>query len=184
MAKEKQVYIQNTRDHGIKVHSADGKLVKRLEIAKFDNLTGRVTHTGHTPLTEAEFATLFNESKLFSSFLAQGFLVKHDELPEDAMTPHDALVRAKREAAESDRLLRETEEANATLRAELSAAETELTATSARLDAAEVNSKTLAGELVAADVRNKELTDKLAAADARAKELTDKLAAAEKGKKA
>jgi hypothetical protein len=186
MAKEKQVHIQNTMDHGVKVHSADETLVKRFETVQYDDLTGRPTHTGYTPLTETEFATLFAESKIFSSFLAKGFLVKHDELPEDAMTPHDALVAAKREAAESARLLGGMEEAYSVAMSRVGALEKGAAELTARLDAAEVNEKTLAGELAAADVRNKELTDKLAAADARVKELTDKLAAAaaEKGKKA
>jgi septal ring factor EnvC (AmiA/AmiB activator) len=158
MAKEKIVHIQNTMDHGLKVHSADGRLVKRFEIAKYDSLTGRVTHSGYTALTQSEFDTLFKESKLFSSFLNRKALVKHDELPDDAMTPHDALVAAKRESAESAQLLEEAEQENKAL--------------AERLDKAEANNKTLAGELAKADARIKELTGKLAAAEA------------EKGKKA
>jgi hypothetical protein len=138
MAKERSVYIQNTMDHGIKVHSADGKLVKRFEIARFDNLTGRPTHNGYTALTRAEFDTLFNESKLFSSFLARKLLAQYDELPEDAMTAHEALVEAKRESAEYAQLMDELEKEN----------------------------KALAGKLAAANAANKALTEKIAAAEA------------------
>jgi hypothetical protein len=135
MAREEHVYIQNTVDHGIKVHSADEKLVKRFEAIQFDDLTGRPTHTGYTPLTKTEYDTLLNESKLFSSCLERKMLVLHDELPEDVMTPHDALVKAKREAAEAERLLAEAEQENKELSGKIAALEAEKTALAGKLAA-------------------------------------------------
>jgi hypothetical protein len=137
MAKEKVVYIQNTTDHGIKIRSADSKLVKRFEIARFDNLTGRPTHNGYTALTMAEFDTLFRESKLFSSFLERKWLKKYDALPEDAMTAHDALVEAKRESAEYAQLMEELEQENKELTEKLAKAEAEHKALTEKLAAVE-----------------------------------------------
>jgi chromosome segregation ATPase len=169
MARENSVFIQNTMDHGLKAHSADGKLVKRFDIAKADSLTGRAVHNGYTQLTETEFDTLLKESKIFSSFLERKLLVKYDELPEDAMTPRDALVAAKREAAELSAELEKAAAENKALSDRNASLEEENARLVGRLDQAEVNGKTLAGELAAADSRNKALTDKLAAAEAAAK---------------
>jgi hypothetical protein len=138
MAREENVYIQNLTDHGIKVRSADEKLVKRFSAVQFDDLTGRPTHTGYTPLTRTEYDTLRKESKLFSSCLERNLLALHTDLPEDVMTPHDALVRAKREAAESAQLLVESEKESAALTARLAALEArnkELSDTVAALEA-------------------------------------------------
>lgn len=134
MAKEKQIYVQNTGDHGIKVHSADQKLIKRFDIEKFDALTGRLTHTGFTPLSKAEYDTLFKESKVFSHFLERGVLVRHEDLPEEAMTPRDALVSAKREVAEYAERIAELEAEN----------------------------KALAGKVAGLEAENKELSAKIA----------------------
>jgi hypothetical protein len=121
VAKEKTVFIQNTGDHGVKVHSADEKLVKRFEIVKVDAFTGRQISAGYTPITEAEYDVLSKESKLFSHMLASGVLVKHDSLPEDVMTPHEALREAKKEAAEYEKLLAESDAENKKLSEELEA---------------------------------------------------------------
>jgi hypothetical protein len=101
MAKNKDVYIQCIGDHGIKVKSEDGKLTKRFDIQAFDGVTGRVVRTGYTKLSLDEYETLLKQSSLFAHFIQRGVLVKHDKLPDDAVTAHDALVGAKREAAES-----------------------------------------------------------------------------------
>jgi hypothetical protein len=121
MAKTNEVYIQNTGDHGIKVHSADGKLTRRFDILRFDNTTGHVTHSGYTPIPKEEYERLLKESKVFSHFMELKWLVKHDELPEEAMSPHDALVSAKQEAAEQEAWAKELEQENEALKKELEA---------------------------------------------------------------
>jgi hypothetical protein len=118
MAKSKDVYIQCLGDHGIKVHSADGKLTKRFDIAAYDTVSGRQTNTGFTRLTTEEYETLFRESKVFSHFIELKTLVKYDSLPEDALTPHEALVSAKKEAAEHAKLVAELKAENEALKAE------------------------------------------------------------------
>jgi hypothetical protein len=137
VAKETVVYIQNVGDHGIKAHSADGKLVKRFECVQYNDLTGRPTHNGYTPLSMTEYATLLRESKVFSHFLDLKMLAKHDALPEDAMSPHDALVSAKRESAEYAQLIAEMEAVKQELERRLAAAEGSNKALESRLAAAE-----------------------------------------------
>jgi hypothetical protein len=121
MAKVDSVYVHNTGDHGIKVHSEDGKLVKRFDIIRFDDMTGRATSTGYTQISRDEYERLYKESKVFSHFIDLKVLVKHDTLPEEAMTPHDALVSAKRAAAEQEAWAKELEQENEALKAELEA---------------------------------------------------------------
>jgi hypothetical protein len=103
------------------VHSADGKLVKRFNVMSFDDMTGSLTHSGYTEITLAEYETLAKESKVFSHFLGLKTLKRHEALPEEAMTPHDALMSAKREAAEYEQLTAELEKENAELKKEIEA---------------------------------------------------------------
>ena len=147
MAREKLVYIRNTGDHAIKVSSADGKLTKRLEVARFDALSGRALHFGYTPLTATEHATLARESKLLSHFMDLKILELHETLPEEAMTPHETLVNAKREAAEQAQYVSELE---------------------AKIERQEKGLEALALKSAELERKNKALTEALAAAGAKA----------------
>jgi len=64
-----------------------------------DRRDGRQGETGYTEVSDADYAALCEQSKLFTHSIENKLLVVHDELPADAQTPYDMLQAARREIA-------------------------------------------------------------------------------------
>jgi hypothetical protein len=94
-------YIQNIHGNTIKFNVVlpDGKVLqKRFPKAAF-GMDGRLVETGYTRLNDEEFI-LCQKEPLFRYFQKRGKLIVHETLPAEAMTPHEALVTARKENRE------------------------------------------------------------------------------------
>jgi len=126
-------YVQNNHTNGIRVSITVGgkKYDKRFPVQGFD-LTGKIVETGYTRLTEKEYEAC-GADKLFTYFVKIGKLIVHDSLPASAMSPHDALVSARKESGKFQARISELEKENSDLQKQLADAEaryTELAAAS------------------------------------------------------
>jgi hypothetical protein len=112
-------YIQNRHIAGIHCKTPDGKTDIWFRIQRIDKRTGRLESTGYTRVTEAQYQKLTAESRTFTRCVEQKMLVVYDEPPADALTPHEALITARREAGKLKGELEKAQAENTRLQAEL-----------------------------------------------------------------
>ena len=125
-------YVKNVHTNGILCTTKDKALTKRFGVLSWDKLTGQRLASGYTPVEEKELEQLTDKESgcaLFKYFVAKKKLIVYDKLPDDAISPHEALVSARQDAgklagelskatAEVEKLKKENAELKAKLKAE------------------------------------------------------------------
>ena len=113
---EKTVFIFNgrqylttlgaTKDIEIKDDAGKVRIVKQKVLEKAFPVfvkspdTGSVIHTGYTLLTQEEFSTMLNGSKVFASYIKSGQFKKFDEAPPEALLDTEIIDRLGEENVE------------------------------------------------------------------------------------
>ena len=117
------VFVKNIHTNSIKVPIVVDKNAyeKRFTIAGYDGVGG-ISSNGYTRITEAEYEACKKE-KLFTYFVELGKLVVYDKQPSEAMSSHDALVNAKKEAGEYQKEISELKKQNEKLQKQLEESE-------------------------------------------------------------
>jgi hypothetical protein len=95
------VFVQNTHANGIKVavkcyENGTGHIWEKLFTRQTFDQNGREVTTGYTRLTAKEYE-LCRRDKLFQYFQGIGKLHVYEDLPASAMTPHEALINARKQ---------------------------------------------------------------------------------------
>jgi len=107
-------YVQNIHTNGILCETGDKTLTKLFPVLAWDKVTGQRLTTGYTAVTEEEIRQFTESCPLFVYFTKKKKLIVHDALPEEAMTPHEALSSARKEngklAAQIETLTKENAE--------------------------------------------------------------------------
>ena len=101
-------YIHNLYNQPITVRARDESkailFTKVLQPERIDATTGRMVHSGYTPVTEEELKKLTDTSRTFSHYSGKlKLLVVCDELPPEAKTAHEALADARKAQGRSRR---------------------------------------------------------------------------------